>query len=49
MNNTYLVTTIANALAKTLTNEEIIILAALFVQLGDTLATLSLITEKPFG
>ena len=38
---TALITTIANILSSKLTNEEITLLAAVFVQLGDTLATIA--------
>lgn len=43
---TYVITAIANAISQGLSVEEISLLAAIFVQLGDTLATIA--TQKTF-
>ena len=42
---TLLITTIAEAFAKNLSDDEISLLGAIFVQLGDTLATISTYRE----
>ena len=43
---TSVITTLANAIAGGLNNEEIAVLASIFVQLGDTLATIATVREE---
>ena len=44
---TYAITALANALALGLTPSEISVAASIFVQLGDTLATIALTMQSP--